>query len=292
MRLARLHAPAGSRTAGSIHSAVAHGTGWVSLAALGLPEDTVSIDAHEAIRAALLASSSVLDSLAVAVPDEELLQPLSHPGKIICIGLNYRDHIAEIKATAPAVPLVFAKYQNALNAPFAPVTIPGGETSQLDFEAELVVVIGRRGSWIAPSDARSYISGYAVANDVSARDAQFAEGQWTRSKTFDGFCPVGPWITSADEVSDPEKLAIGTEVNGLKRQLSSTSELLFGIDEIIAFVSRAITLEPGDIILTGTPPGVAMGEVDPRWLAEGDVVRCWVESLGEVRNVIAARLHG
>jgi 2-keto-4-pentenoate hydratase/2-oxohepta-3-ene-1,7-dioic acid hydratase in catechol pathway len=287
MKLARLTAPPATPRAGSIVSVVAHRGGWVPLAALGLPEDTVSIEAHEAVRTALAERADDLDSLVVTVPDAELTFPMSQVGKIICIGLNYRDHIAEVGATPPAVPLVFAKYANSLNGPYAPVMIPGTETAQLDFEAELVLVVGRTGAWIEESEARSYVSGYAVANDVSARDAQFAENQWTRSKTFDGFCPVGPWITTADEVADAGSLAIGTEVNGEKRQLSSTSELLFGIDEIVSFVSRGITLQPGDIILTGTPPGVAMGDAEPRWLQAGDVVRCWVEGLGEVVTTIA-----
>lgn len=288
MRLARVKTPDDSPYAGRVVAAVAHGPGWVPLESLGLAENTVSSEAHRSISAKLgQTPGEVLDSFVVTIPDERLCHPLTQAGKIICIGLNYRDHIAEIGAAAPAVPLVFAKYANALNEPFGLVRVPRDETAQLDYEVELALVIGSSGTWIPEAEARSYVSGYAVANDVSSRDAQFAEGQWTRSKTFDGFCPVGPWITTSDAVASPESLAIGTDVNGEKRQHSSTSELLFGIDQIVSFVSRGITLEPGDLILTGTPPGVAMGDPEPRWLQVGDVVRCWVEGLGEVRNEIA-----
>jgi 2-keto-4-pentenoate hydratase/2-oxohepta-3-ene-1,7-dioic acid hydratase in catechol pathway len=289
VRLARVRTTEESAYGGDVVAAVGHGQGWVPMRALGLAEDTVSSHAHAALADTLRAADlRSLDGVTIEVPDASLAHPLTNPGKIICIGLNYRDHIAEIGATAPAVPLVFAKYANALNDPFADVHVPGDETAQLDFEAELALVIGRRGTWISEADARSYVSAYTVADDVSSRDIQFAEGQWTRSKSFDGFCPVGPWLTTSDEVEDPQALAIGTDVNGVKRQQSSTAELLFGIDEIVSFVSRGITLEPGDLILTGTPPGVAMGSTEPVWLQPGDVVRCWVEGLGEVRNTIAA----
>jgi 2-keto-4-pentenoate hydratase/2-oxohepta-3-ene-1,7-dioic acid hydratase in catechol pathway len=264
---------------------------WVPLRALGLPEDTVSCGvAADVERTLAAAAAEELDRVSVTAPPEALRHPLTHVGKIICIGLNYRDHIAEIGATPPAVPLVFAKFPSALNDPRAAIPVPGAESQQLDFEAELVVVIGREGAWIQPADVHRFVSGYAVANDVSTRDIQFAEGQWTRSKSFDGFCPLGPWITTADAVPTPGRLRISTTVNGETRQDSSTAELLYGIDELVSFVSRGVTLAPGDIILTGTPPGVAMGEKEPRWLASGDVVRCEIEGLGYVENTITATL--
>jgi 2-keto-4-pentenoate hydratase/2-oxohepta-3-ene-1,7-dioic acid hydratase in catechol pathway len=269
-------------------SAVGHGDGWIPLADLGLADDTVSSDAVAGVADALSKrSTDELATLTVTVDRTALRQPLSRVGKIICIGLNYRDHIAEIGAEAPAVPLVFSKFDTALNDPYGDIPVPGSETAQLDYEVELTLVIGRTGRDIAPQKVRNHISGYAVANDVSSRDVQFAEGQWVRSKSFDGFCPVGPWITTADEVDDPQALDLTTEVNGETRQNSNTGQLLFGIDEIVSFVSRSITLHPGDIILTGTPPGVAMGEEKPRWLQRGDVVRCAVAGLGEVENRIA-----
>jgi len=284
MRLARMTTTA---EPGRTVAAVGHGDAWIPLERLGVAEDTVSSDARSRIAGALEATAAdQLDSWSVNGSEVDLRQPLSTVGKIICIGLNYKDHIAEIGATAPAVPLVFAKYANALNAPYGGVRVPGEESAQLDYESELAVIVGRAGTWIAERDALSYVSGYAVANDVSTRDVQFAEGQWTRSKSFDGFCPLGPWITTSDVVADPGSLEIGTQVNGEKRQESSTSQLLYGIEEIISFVSRGITLEPGDVILTGTPPGVAMGSPEPQWLVPGDVVQCWVEGLGEVRNEI------
>ncbi|MGE6737357.1 fumarylacetoacetate hydrolase family protein, partial [Streptomyces sp. NPDC059900] len=173
-----------------------------------------------------------------------------------------------------------------LTGPAAPVRVPRGTTGQLDWEAELAVVIGRTARDVSVADAASYVFGYTVANDVSARDAQFSDGQWFRGKNFDGFCPLGPWITSASEVPDPQSLAIAARVNGLTLQDSSTKEMIFGVAETIAYLSRYMTLYPGDVIATGTPHGVGMGRDPQLWLQDGDIVEVEVEGLGLLRNPI------
>ena len=208
--------------------------------------------------------------------DVTLLAPVPRPRAIFGIGLNYASHAAEQGADPPEFPIVFMKLPSSSAPPFAPVACPP-VVKRLDYEGELVVVMG--------ADAK--IAGYAVANDVSARDLQRREPQWTRAKGADGFCPWGPWITTADKVSDPRNLRITTHVNGELRQDSSTADLIFGPQELVDFISQTCTLEPGDIILTGTPSGVGMS-MDPRqFLESGDVVRIEIESLGAIEHAIA-----
>jgi 2-keto-4-pentenoate hydratase/2-oxohepta-3-ene-1,7-dioic acid hydratase in catechol pathway len=223
---------------------------------------------------------------AVPCDGASLAAPLDPPGKILAIGLNYLDHIREVGATPPAWPLMFAKFPTSMVGPYDDVVIDPRLTGQGDYEVELAVVIGRRARDVAEGDALDAVAGYAVANDVSARDVQHSESQWTRSKSFDGFCPVGPWVTTADEVPDPQRLALRSVVNGDVRQSSNTDQMLFGVAELVSFLSRGTTLEPGDLILTGTPPGVALGMPGQPWLQPGDVVRCEVEGLGHIENRI------
>ena len=209
--------------------------------------------------------------------DVALLEPIPRPRAIFCIGLNYARHAREAGMQLPEKPLVFLKLPSSSVAPAGPVRRPA-VVHKLDYEAELVLVMGAGGA----------IAGYAVADDVSARDLQDSELQWTRAKGADTFCPWGPWITTADEVPDPERLRITSHVNGEPRQDSTTSDLIFGPRAIVAFISETCTLEPGDIILTGTPSGVGMGMDPPRWLDPGDVVRIEVESLGAIEHPIVA----
>uniref|UniRef100_A0AAU2VLE6 Fumarylacetoacetate hydrolase family protein n=1 Tax=Streptomyces sp. NBC_00008 TaxID=2903610 RepID=A0AAU2VLE6_9ACTN len=239
----------------------------------------------------LIAEGTAHERLGADVPgvplaDVELLSPLANPQKIICIGLNYADHIRETGLATPEVPLAFVKTAHCLTGPTAPVSVPRGTTEQLDWEAELAVVIGRTARDVTVEEAPSYVFGYTVANDVSARDAQFSDVQWFRGKNFDGFCPLGPWIVPASEVPDPQDLAIGARVNGTTVQDSSTKEMIFGVAETISYLSRYMTLQPGDVIATGTPHGVGMGRTPQLWLRDGDVVEVEVEGIGLLSNRI------
>jgi 2-keto-4-pentenoate hydratase/2-oxohepta-3-ene-1,7-dioic acid hydratase in catechol pathway len=217
----------------------------------------------------------------------ELAAPVQ-PGKIIGIGLNYLDHIRESKLPQPAQPLVFAKFPSSVTGPHDPIAVDVELTTQVDWEVELGVIVGRRMRHVAVSAALDYVFGYTVCNDVSARDVQFSESQWTRGKSFDTFCPLGPVVVTADEIPDPQALALGTRVNGEVMQDSSTTEMLFGVAELLAFCSRNFTLEPGDLLLTGTPWGCGYFMDPPRALEIGDVVECQVERIGVLRNAVAA----
>ena len=211
-----------------------------------------------------------------ALEEVTLLAPVPRPRAIFGIGLNYASHAAETGLPQPEAPIVFLKLPTSAAPPHAPVRCPD-VVRRLDYEGELAVVMGTGGR----------VAGYAVADDVSARDLQGREPQWTRAKGADGFCPFGPWITTADEVADPHALALRTWVNGELRQDSSTSDLIFGVQEIVDFLTETCTLEPGDLILTGTPSGVGMGLDPPRFLGSGDVVRIEIEGLGAIEHAIA-----
>ncbi len=218
-----------------------------------------------------------------------LLAPVPRPGKLICIGLNYRDHAAESKMKIPERPVVFSKFTTSVVAPGEPVMLPA-TSQQVDYEAELAVVIGRRTKSVSSRRALEYVLGYTVFNDVSARDFQFADGQWQRGKSCDTFAPMGPAIVTTDDVSDPHKLSIKLHLNGKTMQNSNTDQLIFGVPELIAFLSETITLEPGDVIATGTPAGVGFARKPPVFLKDGDVMEVEIEKLGKLTNpVIAAR---
>jgi 2-keto-4-pentenoate hydratase/2-oxohepta-3-ene-1,7-dioic acid hydratase in catechol pathway len=213
--------------------------------------------------------------------------PIERPQKIVCIGLNYRDHAEEQGTELPAAPLLFAKWPNTLIGPGAPIVIPP-ITKQVDYEAELGVVVGERVRGVSAENALEAVAGYLCLNDVSARDLQFADGQWVRGKSLDTFCPVGPELVPAAEVADPQALAIRAVVNGEALQDSHTSNMIFSVAEIVAHVSRAITLEPGDLIATGTPAGVGAFRDPPVWLEPGDEVTIEIEGLGALTNPVRA----
>jgi 2-keto-4-pentenoate hydratase/2-oxohepta-3-ene-1,7-dioic acid hydratase in catechol pathway len=202
------------------------------------------------------------------------------PSKVVCVGLNYRDHAEEARQPIPQVPVLFPKFANSIAGP-GPVTIPRAVQS-CDYEAELAVVIGRRASRVTTDDALAHVAGYCCANDLSARDLQFETAQWLRGKAVDGFLPLGPWLVTPDEVPDPQALEITCHVNGEQRQRSSTKHMIFGVAELISFISQTCTLEPGDVIITGTPFGVGMGFDPPRYLSPGDEVTVTISGLGSL----------
>jgi 2-keto-4-pentenoate hydratase/2-oxohepta-3-ene-1,7-dioic acid hydratase in catechol pathway len=213
--------------------------------------------------------------------------PIERPGKIVCVGLNYRDHAEEQGAPLPEAPLLFAKWQNALIGPGEPILIPPVVT-KCDYEAELGVVIGTRIRNASPDNALDSVAGYTCVNDVSARDLQFADGQWTRGKSPDTFCPVGPRLVPRDDVPDPQQLAIRAVLNGETMQESSTSNMIFGVAALIAYITRTITLEPGDLIATGTPAGVGAFRTPPVFMQPGDEITIEIEGIGTLTNPVAA----
>jgi 2-keto-4-pentenoate hydratase/2-oxohepta-3-ene-1,7-dioic acid hydratase in catechol pathway len=214
-----------------------------------------------------------------------LLPPIVDPEKIICIGLNYADHAAETGAKIPTEPVVFNKFLTALRAHEDEIVLPK-VAQQVDYEAELVVVIGKQGRHIPRESAMEYVAGYACGHDVSARDWQKGKpgGQWLLGKTFDSFGPLGPEIVTADEVGDPGVLDIQLRLNGEVMQNSNTKQLIFPVDYLVAYLSQVVTLKPGDLIYTGTPPGVGMARTPPVWLKAGDVVEIEIEKVGLLRN--------
>ena len=219
------------------------------------------------------------------VAELQLLPPITDPGKLIAIGVNYEDHLRETGHPRPTSPVVFAKFDTSLNAPGGEIRWDPALTSQVDWEVELAVVIGQPARRVAAADAYEYVFGYTVANDVSARDLQFADRQWVRGKSLDSFCPLGPWIVSRDEIPDPHGLAIRTLVNDEVVQDANTDQLVFGVPQLIEYLSAAFTLLPGDIILTGTPAGVGHYRNPPRYLHDGDRVVVEIESIGRLENV-------
>jgi 2,4-didehydro-3-deoxy-L-rhamnonate hydrolase len=213
--------------------------------------------------------------------------PIEQPGKIVCVGLNYRDHAEEQGVELPSEPLLFAKWPNTLVGPGEPIVVPPLVT-KCDYEAELAVVIGSRVARVSKENALEAVRGYLCANDVTARDLQFGDGQWTRGKSVDTFCPVGPKLVPREEVPDPHALRIRAIVSGEVLQDSTTANLIFGIDEIISHVSRTVTLEPGDLILTGTPAGVGVFRDPQRLLRPGDEVTIEIEQIGSLTNPVVA----
>ena len=213
--------------------------------------------------------------------------PIERPGKIICVGMNYRDHAAEAGMEVPEQPVLFAKWPNGLIGPGEAIVLPP-DPSQVDYEAELGVIIGLRARGLRTEDALDAVAGYVCVNDVSARDLQFADGQWTRGKSLDTFCPVGPRLVPAAEVPDPQRLGIRCRVNGELLQDSSTAQMVFSVAEIVAFVSTWLTLEPGDLIATGTPAGVGFTREPPVYLRPGDEVTVEIDGLGALVNPVVA----
>lgn len=239
-----------------------------------------------AVRQAVQAAVSAAPRRPLA--DVRLLAPIARPGKIIGIGLNYRDHALETGQDIPTYPTVFAKFSTSVAGPQDPIRYPG-ETTRLDYEGELGVVIGQRCRNVAVADALDVVGGYLVVNDVSARDVQNRTSQWTLGKSFDGFAPMGPALVTADEIADPQALDIAVWVNGEQRQKSNTVQMVFSVAELVAELSRVCTLEPGDVIATGTPAGVGIGFTPERLLSVGDEVVVEIERLGRLRNTVVER---
>jgi 2-keto-4-pentenoate hydratase/2-oxohepta-3-ene-1,7-dioic acid hydratase in catechol pathway len=212
-----------------------------------------------------------------------LLAPLPRPGKIICVGLNYSDHCREQGIEPPAYPMLFSKFANAVSDPGQAVVRPTA-TEKLDLECELAVVIGRRAKSIGPEEAMEHVFGYTILNDVTMRDLQRDDGQWLRAKGSDGFAPMGPALVTREEIPDSQRLRLGSSVNGETWQDSSTAEMVFDVATLVAFASRTITLESGDVIATGTPAGVGHFQEPPRYLQDGDIMRCEIEGIGVLEN--------
>lgn len=260
---------------------------------LGLPpslEEFVELGAGQTQKLDRLlkrASKHDIQRFSCSVESVSLLAPIKSPRKIVCLGLNYRDHAAEQNAVVPDEPVIFMKPATAIIGPNEEIIKPGF-VSQLDYEAELAIVVGKRVKNMSATDARSCIFGYTILNDVSARDIQFKDKQWTRGKSFDTFAPMGPCIVTEDQLRDTSDLSICTWVNEELRQKSSTKNMVFNVYDIIHHISRVMTLEPCDIISTGTPAGVGFAfKPKPKFLNKGDVVRIEIEGIGTLGNRIA-----
>jgi 2-keto-4-pentenoate hydratase/2-oxohepta-3-ene-1,7-dioic acid hydratase in catechol pathway len=260
------------------------GDDLIDLGAAGIPDEMCALFAAgpDALARAAAATGPVVPLSAVT-----LCAPILRPPKILAVGLNYRDHIAETGMKTPDFPMVFNKQSTSAYGPYAPVHLPR-VSDKLDYEGELGVVIGRRCRHVPRARAREVIAGFCVCNDVSVRDWQMRSQTFTLGKSFDTHCPFGPWITTADEVADPHTLDLKTWVNGELRQNSNTGQLLFDCYELIETLSTAFTLEPGDLIVTGTPSGVGIGFEPKRWLTVGDRVRIEITGLGYIDNTVIA----
>ncbi len=214
--------------------------------------------------------------------------PIRRPGKIIALGLNYKDHIEETGREVPDFPVIFGKFPSSIANPNEEIPIPE-ITDQLDWEVELGIVVGRNCKNATEDDALNYVAGYTIVNDLSARDLQNSDGQWIRGKSLDGLCPMGPCIVTTDELGAAANLEMYTKVNGVTKQKSTTANLLFGVPEIVSYLSKSFTLEPGDVIATGTPSGVGFARDPPEFLKPGDEMELYVEGIGTLRNKIVAK---
>jgi acylpyruvate hydrolase len=255
-----------------------------------LPPDMIAF-----LQAGAEAMALAQTAVSNATPDQwidcaavKLNAPVMRPGKIICIGQNYLEHAKESGASRPPFPIIFAKYANTVIGPGEPIVIPPA-VEKPDYEGELAVVIGRQGRDIPESQALSYVAGYMPLNDVSARDWQNRTGQWVIGKTCDTFCPMGPALVTADEVPDPQNLHLRTVIGDEVLQVGYTGDMIFSVAFLIADMSRVMTLEPGDVIATGTPPGIGAARVPPRWLRPGDVVRVEIDGVGVLENPVGAQ---
>ena len=251
--------------------------------------DDVVRGEHLASLQALLARAQRDDAFSIPEPEAIFGPCLASPEKIIMMGFNYRRHCHEVKIPLPATPTFFNKYNNALLGHGGIIQLPSDVAIQFDYEAELVVVMGRRARRVSAADALAYVHGYCTGNDFSARDLQFKTSQYMIGKSCDGFAPIGPWLVSADEVPDPQALTVACRVNGEVRQSSSTADMVFTCAQLVAYASQHLTLEPGDLIFTGTPEGVVFGrpEAERVWLKAGDEVSTSIGGLGELRFTLA-----
>jgi 2-keto-4-pentenoate hydratase/2-oxohepta-3-ene-1,7-dioic acid hydratase in catechol pathway len=248
--------------------------------------------ALEALRAASAAGAGRIRAEGTPLAGLHLLAPVPRPGKVVAIGLNYFAHAAEQKVEPPQAPLIFAKFPTAVIGPGEAISWDPTLTAQVDYEAELAVVIGRRARNVGMAQALDFVLGYTCANDVSARDLQFGDRQWVRGKSLDTFCPMGPVIVTADEIPDPGTLAIACDVSGVRLQASNTADLIFSVAAIVAHCARAFTLEPGDVILTGTPAGVGVFRDPQRFLHDGDEVAVEIEGIGRLVNPCREIMNG
>ena len=270
------------------HAGVVSGESVVSLHAAGMP-DVMSVinGGPEALKRIEVLLAKPPEGTAFPLASVKLCAPIPRPGKIVCIGLNYRDHAIESKMAIPERPTVFTKFTTSVIGPGDDVVLPK-MSEKPDWEAELAFVIGKGGRHIAAENWKDHVFGYMNLNDVSARDVQLATTQWVMGKSFDTFCPMGPWLVTADEVADPHNLSISLSVNGEMLQNSNTKELIFNIPALVAYLSSIMTLEPGDVVSTGTPAGVGLGFNPQRWLKVGDEMVVRVAGLGELRNKCVA----
>jgi 2-keto-4-pentenoate hydratase/2-oxohepta-3-ene-1,7-dioic acid hydratase in catechol pathway len=278
------------RAAGGDGLGVVAGEAW-------LPAEALDPDAPRTMAGLLAAGAAGLDLLRAAeagdrirtegraLAEIELLAPVPRPGKVVAIGRNYRDHTTEEGVEPPTAPLIFSKWSSCVIGPEDEIRWDPLLTNQVDYEAELAVVIARTARRISQADALDYVLGYTCLNDVSARDLQFGDGQWVRGKSLDTFCPMGPVLVTADEIPDPQGLAISCRVDGRILQEASTADMFFGVAEIISFCSQAFRLDPGDVIATGTPGGVGIFRDPPVLLGDGDEVVVEIERIGRLRNV-------
>lgn len=266
-------------------------------ASLAAPRVPSSVDAflalgEPAMRWARRVEHAPPRNALVAPEEAQWRAPIVAPQKICGIGLNYADHCREQGLEPPTSPILFAKFPTSLAGPEDPIRLDASLTQAVDYEAELAVVIGSPARRVAPEAALAHVAGYTCANDVTARDLQKRDGQFVRAKSLDGFCPLGPVLVTSDEIPDPGRLRIQARVNGETRQDSSTSHLVFGVAELISFLSQAFPLAPGDVILTGTPPGVGAHRKPPAFLADGDVVEIEIERIGVLRNRVRSVAPG
>jgi 2-keto-4-pentenoate hydratase/2-oxohepta-3-ene-1,7-dioic acid hydratase in catechol pathway len=286
MRLATILTPDGPR------AAVLRGEDYIDLHASdpALPSSVRALleaGSEALLRAAQLAAGRTR-AVTYRAGQVQLLAPIPDPRKIVCLGLNYRDHAAESGAAIPREPILFSKYATALIGPGQPILLPP-VSREVDYEAELVIVIGKRGKVVSPEQAAEYVAGYTIGNDVSARDWQLRKDgkQWMVGKTFDTFAPTGPHLVTAEEVADPHRLPIRLRLNGQIMQDSNTEQMIFGVGQTLAYLSKVFTLEPGDLIFTGTPPGVGFARKPPVFLQAGDVVEIEIGGLGLLRNPVS-----
>ena len=218
--------------------------------------------------------------------NEQLDAPLRNPGKIVAIGLNYIDHASESKMELPKHPLVFTKFNSSITGPYDPIIFPSSLTEKVDYEVELAVVIGKHAKNVTKDSALDHVFGYTVINDVSARDIQFADSQWVRGKSLDTFCPMGPYIVTADEIPNPQDLKLTCDINGEVLQNASTKDMIFSVADLISILSHSFTLEPGDIISTGTPSGVGFIRKPPVYLKNEDIMITEVQKVGKLINKV------
>jgi 2-keto-4-pentenoate hydratase/2-oxohepta-3-ene-1,7-dioic acid hydratase in catechol pathway len=253
----------------------------------GYAHDLDFLSAGETALAAARTLLAKRDAEAIPLAGVQRLSPVLKPAKILCVGLNYRDHAVESKMKIPDVPTIFLKLPNAVTGPDASIVLPANST-QPDYEAEFAAVIGVGGRNIPAERWQEHVAGYTILNDVSARDVQLATSQWTLGKSFDTFAPIGPAIVTRDEIPDPHTLDIQLSIDGEVLQHSNTRELIFKLPELIAHLSSVVPLEPGDIISTGTPAGVGLGRTPQRWLKPGEEIVIRIQGIGELRNQIVA----